>query len=161
MHKVFVGIGSNLGDKKSYCKQALAFLNILPQTKIKRCSSFYLTEPVKEKNQPWFLNLVVLLQTDLGYQQLFFWLKHIENILGRFPTWEKGPRIIDLDLLLYDDLIINSPNLIIPHPQFHKRGFVLAPLAEIAQEEIHPLLKQSFKQLWANHKFKEWVIRLK
>ncbi|HEC68359.1 MAG TPA: 2-amino-4-hydroxy-6-hydroxymethyldihydropteridine diphosphokinase [Candidatus Desulfofervidus auxilii] len=161
MHKVFVGIGSNLGDKKSYCKRALAFLNILPQTKIKRCSSFYLTEPVKEKNQPWFLNLVVLLQTDLGYQQLFFWLKHIEHILGRFPTWEKGPRIIDLDLLLYDDLIINSPNLIIPHPQFHKRGFVLAPLAEIAQEEIHPLLKQSFKQLWANHKFKEWVIRLK
>jgi len=145
MHKVFVGIGSNLGDKKSYCKRALAFLNILPQTKIKRCSSFYLTEPVKEKNQPWFLNLVVLLQTDLGYQQLFFWLKHIENILGRFPTWEKGPRIIDLDLLLYDDLIINSPNLIIPHPQFHKRGFVLAPLAEIAQEEIHPLLKQKFQ----------------
>jgi len=88
-------------------------------------------------------------------------LKHIEHILGRFPTWEKGPRIIDLDLLLYDDLIINSPNLIIPHPQFHKRGFVLAPLAEIAQEEIHPLLKQNFKQLWANHKFKEWVIRLK
>jgi len=81
--------------------------------------------------------------------------------MGRFRTWDKVPRIIDLDLLLYDELIINTPTLTIPHPRLHERGFVLAPLAEVAMEERHPILKQNIKQLWSKCKYKGWVIRIK
>ncbi|MDL1956150.1 MAG: 2-amino-4-hydroxy-6-hydroxymethyldihydropteridine diphosphokinase [Candidatus Desulfofervidus auxilii] len=161
MHKAFIGIGSNLGDKKAYCKKALILLNALPKTKVKKTSSFYLTEPVGEKAQPWFINLVAFLETELNPYTLFFWLKHIEHLMGRFRTWDKGPRIIDLDLLLYDELIINTPTLTIPHPRLHERGFVLAPLAEVAMEEKHPILKQNIKQLWSKCKYKGWVIRIK
>jgi 2-amino-4-hydroxy-6-hydroxymethyldihydropteridine diphosphokinase len=161
MHKTFISIGSNLGDKKAYCKRALLCLNQLPYTKIKKLSSFYLTEPVGQKGQPWFLNSVALLETKMGYKDLFFWLKEIEACLGRFSTWPGGPRIIDLDLLLYDDLIINLDFLVIPHPKLHERGFILAPLAELAQQQRHPLLRQNFKELLAKHRFKQWVFRFK
>ena len=161
MHKAFIGIGSNLGDKKTHCERALACLDALPKTRIKRVSSFYLTEPTGEKQQPWFFNLVAMIETDLTYQELFFWLKFIENKLGRFPTWTQGPRIIDLDLLLFDDVIVNTPTLTIPHPRLHQRGFVLVPLAEVATNEEHPVLKQSFKNLLLQARFKEWIIRVK
>ncbi|MCD6320358.1 MAG: 2-amino-4-hydroxy-6-hydroxymethyldihydropteridine diphosphokinase [Candidatus Desulfofervidaceae bacterium] len=161
MHKAFIGIGSNLGDKRAYCERALACLDALPKTQLKRVSSFYLTEPTGEKQQPWFFNLVAMIETDLAYQELFFWLKLIETRLGRFPTWDQGPRIIDLDLLLFDDVVVNTPTLTIPHPRLHQRGFVLVPLVEVAREEKHPILKQSFKNLLSQTKFKEWVIRVR
>ncbi len=160
MHNAFVGIGSNLGGKRLNCQRALDFLKKIPETKLVKVSSFYLTEPVGESAQPWFINLVAKIKTGLNFKELFQWLKKIEYLLGRAPTFPQGPRVIDLDLLLFDNLKVNEPNLIIPHPRLHKRRFVLAPLSEIARGQIHPIFKQSFDFLLSHLTFNEWVIRV-
>ncbi len=161
MHKAFISIGSNLGDKKGYCQRALEWLGLLPNTVVKRISSYYLTEPVEERGQPWFINLVAMLETKLDCQSLFEWLKRGERVLGRFSTWPKGPRIIDMDLLLYDDCVLNTRRLVVPHPQLHKRSFVLVPLAEVAKRQRHPLFNKTIGCLLEELKFKEWVIKIK
>lgn len=160
MHNAFVGIGSNLGDKRANCQRALDFLKKIPQTKIIKVSSFYLTEPVGESAQPWFINLVANIKTGLDFKELFQWLKKIEYLLGRLTTFPQGPRVIDLDLLLFDDLKVNECNLTIPHPKLHKRRFVLAPLAEVARGQMHPIFRQSFDFLLSHLDSNKWVIRV-
>ncbi|HWK30719.1 MAG TPA: 2-amino-4-hydroxy-6-hydroxymethyldihydropteridine diphosphokinase [Terriglobales bacterium] len=143
-------MGSNLGDRESSLRHALELLRERAGS-IVATSSFYETDPVGFIQQPKFINAVARLETTLLPEKLMETLLAIERELGRdrSATIPKGPRTIDLDLLLYDDRIIDSPALTVPHPAMHERRFVLAPLAEIAPNAVHPVLKRTARELLA------------
>ncbi|MFH0925562.1 MAG: 2-amino-4-hydroxy-6-hydroxymethyldihydropteridine diphosphokinase [bacterium] len=143
----YVGFGSNLGDCSANLKKAIELLSIKEGIKLGQISSFYLTEPVGYKDQPYFTNAVCLFKTTLGVNEFFTNLKTIECLMGREKTFKWGPRKIDLDLLLYGDLVLNSPDLKIPHPLMNKRNFVLIPLTEIAPNLIHPVLQVKIQDI--------------
>jgi 2-amino-4-hydroxy-6-hydroxymethyldihydropteridine diphosphokinase len=134
----FVGIGSNSGNPVDACREAALHLSETPGVRLLRCSSLYRTEPVGPQDQPWFMNAVAEIRTSLPPRRLFELLKGIERRMGRTrgPKW--GPRVIDLDLLLYGQEVVDEADLRIPHPELHRRRFVLAPLCEIASYAIHP-----------------------
>ncbi len=159
MADVYIGVGSNLGDKKRNIKKAIALLK--EKCKILKLSSLYKTEPVGYKNQDWFLNCAIKIKTRLNPKELFIFLKSIEKILGRAGTIKNGPRTIDLDMLFYGNKIIKTKNLAVPHPRLHKRAFVLEPLEEICsglvRPIVHPILKKSIKELKSGLKSKKWV----
>ena len=115
--------------------------------KIAAVSSVYETEPMYYEEQRWFLNCVVALETDLGPKEVLGRLKAMENELGRKPGPRYGPRIIDLDLLFYDDMVLSEPDLEIPHPKLAERAFVLAPLNEIRPDLVHPVLRRKVSEL--------------
>ena len=145
--KVYLGLGSNLGERKKNIETSLALLMENPSIKIKKVSSLIETEPEGIKKQPFFLNGVAEIETDLSPSLLLKLLKSIEKALGRKTVRRWGPRIIDLDILLYGDLIIDDDNLKIPHPLLTERNFVLAPLKEIAPEAIHPILGKKIQEI--------------
>ena len=147
MHIAYIGLGSNMGDKVANLKKAVEELGKVPGNKVLAVSSFYKTEPVGDVEQDWFINAALKLETTLTPRELLNKLLDIEKDLGRVREIKWGPRIIDLDILLYDNLVIDEEGLVIPHPYLHERGFVLSPLAEIAQEGIHPKLKKSISEL--------------
>jgi 2-amino-4-hydroxy-6-hydroxymethyldihydropteridine diphosphokinase len=147
MSTVYLGIGSNLGNRQNNCEKSLCLLEEKGITIIKR-SSMIETEPWGVQDQPKFINLVVEIQTDLEPEELLQRLKEIEVGIGREETVRWGPRIIDLDILFYDDIVVNSPELVIPHPHIQDRIFVLKPLSEIAPDKIHPVLKKSIRELF-------------
>jgi len=128
----YIGIGSNIGDALQNCKHAIEILSRKSGIKLVRYSSFYKSEPVGIENQEWFVNTVVEIETTFFVHQLMNILKDIEKEMGRTREIKGGPRIIDLDLLFYNHDILNEPDLIVPHPELHKRNFVLKPLGEIA-----------------------------
>jgi 2-amino-4-hydroxy-6-hydroxymethyldihydropteridine diphosphokinase len=134
----FIGIGSNRGNPVDACREAVRHLSETPQVRLLRCSSLYRTEPVGPHDQPWFINAVAEIRTSLPPRRLFEALKEIERRMGRTegPKW--GPRIIDLDLLLYGQEVVAEGDLNIPHPELHRRRFVLVPLCELASYVIHP-----------------------
>ncbi len=136
--KAFIGLGSNLGERENMIRQALEALSLLPDTDLVRASSLYDTEPVGDVDQPNFLNAVAQVETDLPAQQLLWNLQLIEKRLGRERTRRWGPRVIDLDLLLYGDEIIEEDNLRVPHPELTRRAFVLVPLVELEPLLVHP-----------------------
>ena len=136
--KIFIGLGSNLGERESMIRLALEDLSRLPGTRLLRASSLYDTEPVGEVDQPNFLNAVAQLDSELSARQLLWNLHLIEKRLGRVRTQRWGPRTIDLDLLLYGDEVIDEPELHVPHPRLHERSFVLEPLAELAPGLVVP-----------------------
>lgn len=146
MSTAYIGIGSNLGSREENCERAIKFLIENGITVVKR-SSMFETEPWGVKEQPKFINMAVEILTALKPEALLHLLKNIEIEVGRLPASHWGPRIIDLDILLYDDLIIKTPELEIPHPHISERDFVLKSLAEIAPEKVHPVLKKSMKRL--------------
>lgn len=146
MPTAYIGIGSNLGNREENCERAIRLLIEHGITVTKR-SSMIETEPWGVREQPKFINMAVEIGTELDPEGLLHILKKIEEEIGRLPTSRWGPRIIDLDILLYDDLIIETPDLVIPHPGMSERVFVLKPLAEIAPEKVHPVLKKSIKSL--------------
>jgi len=117
------------------------------EIKISKASSVYETQPVGYKDQPWFLNMVLELETTLEPLNLLELLLSIENQMGRKRNQKFGPRNIDLDLLFYDDIVLNSDTLTLPHPRMHERKFILVPLVEIAPQVIHPLKKKSIEEL--------------
>lgn len=150
MHDVFLGFGSNLGDSVAICRQAMAMLAATPQIEVCAVSSFYRTEPEGYKDQPWFINGVLHCRSRLGPVAVLAVLHAIENQLGRRRKLRWGPRTLDLDILSFDDLLVNLPELVIPHPRLHERRFVLEPLREIAPHWRHPLLKLTVEQLLEN-----------
>ncbi|MDD5712771.1 MAG: 2-amino-4-hydroxy-6-hydroxymethyldihydropteridine diphosphokinase [Smithellaceae bacterium] len=143
----FVGVGSNLGDGAANCRQAMDLLSLAQGGRVIRAASLYRTEPVGLREQPWFINTVAEVRTTLSARGLLSALKKIEEKMGREEAVKWGPRIIDLDILLYGQEVIEEEGLIIPHPEMHKRRFVLEPLNEIASYVIHPAFGISVKGL--------------
>jgi len=142
---VYLGLGSNLGERQANLNAAIAALPAA--VKALRASSVYETEPWGYRDQPPFLNQVVEGDTGLAPLDLLAHLKRIEAALGRQPSFRYGPRLIDLDILLYGDQVIELPGLTIPHPRLEERAFVLAPLAEIAPELRHPVTGMTMREL--------------
>ena len=142
---VYISLGSNVGNREAYLSYAITWLKT--EGRIVSLSSFYETEPVEFTNQEWFLNCAAALETNKTPQELMAAMLKIEQSMGRRRTHEKGPRIIDLDILLCGDMIINAPGLIVPHPALHNRRFVLEPLAEIAPHLQHPVFKKTIQSL--------------
>ena len=141
----YLSLGSNIGDRGAHLREAIARLQ--PTGKITAISSFYETEPVEFVQQALFLNCAVGLETSLGPEELMSRLLDIERVLGRERVQKKGPRTIDIDILLFGSLEMNSPELTIPHLAMAERRFVLEPLAEIAPDVVHPKLNNTVREL--------------
>jgi len=137
----YLSLGSNLGDRGANIRACIARLASLGR--VSKVSSFYETEPMELREQPWFINCVVELETQLGPEQVLTAIRTAERELGRTRDVPKGPRTIDIDILLIDSMVVEQLNLQIPHPAMHKRRFVLEPLVEIAPEVCHPVLKKT------------------
>ena len=150
MAHAYIGFGSNIDDRFNYIAQALRLLLETDDVSLIQISSLYETEPVGYEEQDWFLNGVVAIETDLPLHQLLALLKKIEREVGREHRGRWGPREIDLDLLIYDQCCINTPDLIVPHPEMHQRSFVLIPFAEIAPDILHPIFGQNIRTLLSN-----------
>lgn len=152
LHQAYIGIGSNLGNKRENYQEARERIAKIPKTKIVRESSLYESEPLGDSKE-WFVNGAVEIETDLRAELLLQKLKNIERAMGRKKVRKRwGARIIDLDILLFDNMILNKKNLKIPHPEMHNRKFVLIPLCEIAPQITHPVLAMTISELLVNVK---------
>ena len=145
VNEAYIGIGSNIGHRERNIEIALHLIG--QKCLVTKRSSLYETEPIGYKEQNWFLNGAVGIQTSYNPLELHTTLQKIEKGMGRIKNVPNGPRIIDLDLLMYGDLILKSKDLEIPHPHFHERRFVLVPLHEIASDVVHPILKKNIDEL--------------
>ncbi len=147
--KVFIALGSNIGNLEDNLHAALK--NIEQICTLKKVSSFYKTKPQGFLEQADFLNGVCLIETNLNPQDLLKKLKETEAQMGRKKTFKDGPRLIDLDIIYYDDIVLNTPNLTIPHPRAHLRLFVMKGLLEIAPDFVHPILKKTTRKIIENN----------
>lgn len=146
----FLLLGSNIGNREENIKNALSLIGKMEETSIIAVSKIYETEPFGCKDQPLFLNIACKIETNLLPQGLLFQLKEIEKIMGRTENIRWGPRIIDIDILLYGNLIINEENLTIPHKELINRTFALACLREIGGEFVHPIAKKTIAELFSS-----------
>jgi 2-amino-4-hydroxy-6-hydroxymethyldihydropteridine diphosphokinase len=160
MKRVYLSLGSNLGDRQAHLEEALRKL-AEREIRVARVSSFYKTEAVDFRPQPWFLNCVVEAETGLMPLRLLKTLKGIERVLGRRPGIAKGPRPIDIDILLYENLVVRSATLTIPHERLADRRFVLIPLRELAPNLRHPVTQRTVLDMLSDTADSSQVIRLK
>jgi 2-amino-4-hydroxy-6-hydroxymethyldihydropteridine diphosphokinase len=144
-HVVYLALGTNLGDRRLNLRAAMDALP--PEVKILAESKIYETPPWGVEDQPAFLNMAVKAKTGLMPPALLAHLKRLEADLGRRQTFRWGPRLIDIDILFYDDLVFESEELVIPHPRLHERAFVLVPLADLAPDLVHPALGKAVREL--------------
>ena len=142
---VYLSLGSNVGDRETHLRDGIARLESAGS--LVAVSSFYETEPVEFTQQAWFLNCAVALETGKMPRQLMRAILRIEREMGRRRVQKKGPRSIDIDILLFGNAVVDVPELTIPHPAMHERRFVLEPLAEIAPEARHPVLKKTVREM--------------
>jgi 2-amino-4-hydroxy-6-hydroxymethyldihydropteridine diphosphokinase len=146
MHKlVYLSLGSNIGDREGNLRTAISKLREIGN--VVAVSSFYETEPLELTAQPWFLNCAVKFETEKMPRQLISAILNLEQSMGRQRKQKKGPRTIDIDVLLFGSSIIEIPSLTVPHPRLHERRFVLEPLAEIAPDARHPVFKRTVREL--------------
>ena len=146
MTVVYLGFGSNMGDKEDVINQAIK--RIQKFCEVTKLSSLYVTEPVGYKNQEWFLNCVVEVKTKLDPIKLLTVCTEVEQQLGRKTSVKNGPRIIDIDILFYGDKVTKRDDLVIPHPRLHERLFVLQPMMDVNPGFVHPVLKKTIKELY-------------
>jgi 2-amino-4-hydroxy-6-hydroxymethyldihydropteridine diphosphokinase len=144
---VYLSLGSNVGDRVANLRSAIR--RLAEAGPVRAVSAFFETEPVDVPDQPWFLNCVVAVESEMPPRELLTLALAIERAMGRQRTREKGPRTIDIDILLAGNRVIDEPGLKIPHPAMHERRFVLGPLAEIAPRVMHPILKKTAHELLA------------
>lgn len=147
MERVYIGVGSNLGNRMKNIKMALKEISKLKNTKLIKVAKIVKTEPMYYENQPYFLNTVCEIKTQLPPLKLFYELKKIEKKLGRKKTFRYGPRTIDLDILFYGNKILKNKKIKIPHEKLHERKFVLEPMYELNKNLLHPALKKTIKEL--------------
>lgn len=146
-HRAWLSVGANLGDRRSSCVMALDMLDVMTAVDVTARSSAYETDPVGFLDQPPFINMAAEILTGLEPMDLLLALKDIEKKMGRRPGLRWGPRIIDMDIVLYDELSLDTQSLIIPHPRMHERAFVLEPLCEIAPHVRHPVFERTVRDL--------------
>lgn len=146
-HVVYLALGTNMGNRATNLKETIAALP--PQMEVKAKSKVYETPPWGYAEQEKFLNQVLKVKTYLEPEQLLKHLKRLEVALGRTASFQNGPRLIDIDILFYDNLVLESPALVIPHPHVHERGFVLLPMMDIAPDFVHPVKQRSVRDLIA------------
>ena len=146
-HIIYLALGSNLDDRLANLKQAIASLP--PQMTVKAKSRVYETPPWGYTDQPMFLNQVLQAKTYLDPEPLLRHIKRLEVALGRKAGFRNGPRLIDIDILFYDDLVLDTSALTLPHPHLHERGFVLLPMMDIAPDLVHPVKKKSIREMVA------------
>ena len=160
-HQAYIGIGSNQGKKKENYLEALDRISKIPKTRITKASSSYESEPLGNSKE-WYVNAVIEVDTELGPEVLLTKCKNIERAMGRKKVRKRwGARIIDLDILLYNNLKLDRRGCTIPHPEMQNRKFVLVPLSEIAPQLIHPVLSMTISQLLVNVKDNKRVSLLK
>lgn len=154
---VYIGLGSNIGDRIGFIQQAVKMLADYNEIKVLETSSFYETEPYGFKDQAWFINAAVKISTTLTPVELLRICQHIEDKLGRKRTIKWGPRVIDMDILTYGDEIIADDILTIPHSGTYDRACCIVPLLEIADDFIHPVMQKSIDEIYQNLEFPEEV----
>ncbi|HEX9445629.1 MAG TPA: 2-amino-4-hydroxy-6-hydroxymethyldihydropteridine diphosphokinase [Candidatus Binatia bacterium] len=146
-HQVYIGVGSNLGNKRENYLEALERIGKIPKARIIKESSVYESQPLGDSKE-WYINGVIEIETEIKPELLLKKFKNIERAMGRKKVRKKwGARIIDLDILMYDSLVLNKKNLKIPHPEMHQRKFVLIPLSELAPQVVHPVLGSTISEL--------------
>ena len=149
MPTVYIALGSNVGDREANLRRAVQLLE-RSGVEVTKLSRLYETEPVGYLDQPWFLNGALEATTDLAPEQLLSALRGIESHMGSSKPFRNGPRLIDLDILLYGDEVVDAPALVVPHPRMLQRNFVMAPLAEIAPQLRHPSWPASIAEMYAD-----------
>jgi 2-amino-4-hydroxy-6-hydroxymethyldihydropteridine diphosphokinase len=148
LHRAYIGVGSNMGDKRLNCENGIAALTADKKTTVTDQSLFYRTEPMYMADQDWFVNAAIKVETELSPDKLLDVLESVQRLAGRnLDVVRFGPRLLDMDILFYDDCVIHTQRLAVPHPRLHERRFVLQPLCDICPDMVHPILKKDIKTL--------------